>query len=439
MTIKILDLFAGVGGLSLGFEMVKDRSGKRVFELYRAVEIDKYACQTLRRRHREEKVIEGDLTKLKISKKIIDECKDNVSVVVGGIPCQSFSLIGPRSGFGKKIEKFRNDKRDNLYEHFRDIVDEIKPNIIVIENVKGILSKKNSKGNKIINKLICDFEKLGYNFENAKGEKWHLLNAADFGVPQKRERVILVGVKKLWKKILVPNIKPTHFDPSSENAEELLANGLKPYVSLYEAIGDLPKVKPKITFTGLREKEREIIRMKNKAIRSGKDKIEIDKRRFRKYLHKISQSGTEFFNFVRPNGYKYIDHHTARSQQISDIELFRLMRQGETAKDFMERMPDKSRRLIKYTMLSFKDKYRKQCWGQPSTTVFAHLEKDGNRFIHPKQARTYTPREAARIQSFPDKIIFEGSLSKKFKQIGNAVPPLLAFNIGKTVYKILEK
>ena len=89
-------------------------------------------------------------------------------------------------------------------------------------------------------------------------------------------------------------------------------------------------------------------------------------------------------------------------------------------------------------MLSFKDKYRKQKARKPSTTVFAHLSKDGNRFIHPTQARTYTPREAARIQSFPDDFTFEGTMTKKFKQIGNAVPPLMSYNIAKEISKIIE-
>jgi DNA (cytosine-5)-methyltransferase 1 len=88
-------------------------------------------------------------------------------------------------------------------------------------------------------------------------------------------------------------------------------------------------------------------------------------------------------------------------------------------------------------MLSFKDKYRRQNAGKSSTTIFAHLEKDGNRFIHPTQARTYTPREAARIQSFPDDFVFEGPMNKKFKQIGNAVPPLLAHNIALCVNKLV--
>lgn len=263
MAIKILDLFAGAGGLSLGFEMVKDSSGNSLFELYRAVDIDKYACQTLRKRHGDNKVIEGDITNFSVAKKVIDECKGKVSIIMGGIPCQSFSLIGSRSGFGKNIERFKKDKRDNLYEHFRDIVAEVKPNIIVIENVKGILSKKDTRGKRIIEKLIFDFEKLGYNFENEKKEKWHILNAADFGVPQRRERVILIGVKKSWKKNSIPAIEPTHFDPTCKNQEHFIANGLLPYVTIYEAIGDLPNVKPKITFTGLSEAEKDGIKRKN--------------------------------------------------------------------------------------------------------------------------------------------------------------------------------
>lgn len=438
MTIKILDLFAGAGGLSLGFELVKDQSNKKIFELYRAVEIDKYACDTLRKRYGDEKVIEGDITKLNIANRIIKECKSKVSIIVGGIPCQSFSLIGARSGFGKKIEKFKKDRRDNLYEHFRDIVEEVKPHLIVIENVKGILSKKDSKGNKIIDKLIRDFEKIGYIFENEKGEKWHLLNAANFGVPQKRERVILIGIKKSWKCAKIPDIEPTHFDPSSDNVNELVSKGLKPYVSIREAIGDLPRVSPKITFTGVNGNDKDRIKSKNKKINSGKDKKEHNITRLKEHLNRISLSGIEFFSFVRPNGYAYIDYHTARSQQLSDIKLFKLMEEGWTSKDVMDYGTKYMKSLIKYDMNTFQDKYRKQKWNDTSTTLFAHLEKDGNRFIHPKQARTFTPREAARLQSFPDDFIFEGTLSKKFRQIGNAVPPLLAYRVAEVIRGVME-
>lgn len=436
--LKILDLFAGVGGFSLGFELIKDEEGNSMFELHRAVEIDKYACETLKLRHGEEKVIGGDITKLHIANRIIKECRENVSVVVGGIPCQSFSLIGPRSGFGKKLEKFKVDQRDTLYEHFRDIVAEIRPNIIVIENVKGILSKKDIQGNLIIDKLLSDFEKLGYNFENeSDNSKFVVLNGADFGVPQRRERVIIIGIKKNWKNVKIPSIQQTHFNPNSDKVEEFRKNRLLPYVNLYEAIGDLPKLEAKITHTGLSKNMCSRVKKKNEKIFNGDQKIELDHTKYYNHFNSISKSGKLFFNYLRPNGYKYIDHHVARSQQLTDIELFAAMKPGETAKDFVQRAPKSSKRLIKYDMSSFLDKYRKQSANEPCTTIFAHLEKDGNRFIHYEQARTITPREAARIQSFPDDFIFAGPNNKKFKQIGNAIPPLLSKAVAQSIATIL--
>ena len=201
MTIKILDLFAGCGGLSLGFELFNKKKGEGIFELFMAVEIDKYTCNTLRNHYGKNKVIEGDITKPDIRNRVINNCKRKVSVILGGIPCQSFSMIGPRTGFGKKMRKFKNDKRDRLYEDFRDIVAAIKPNIVIFENVKGILSKKNRKGKFVIDNILSDFETLGYNLKNDKdGKKYMILNAADYGVPQRRERVLIIGIKKSWKK-----------------------------------------------------------------------------------------------------------------------------------------------------------------------------------------------------------------------------------------------
>lgn len=433
MTIKVLDLFAGAGGLALGLELVRNGSGKPVFELYRAVELDKYACETLRENFGEEQVIEGDLTDRKVHDRVINECGGNIDIVAGGIPCQSFSLIGPRSGYGINNERFKLDKRDDLYKEFSSIVRQLKPKVVLLENVKGILSKKDSGGNRIIDKLLCDFEKLGYCFDNEQGNrKYFVLNAADFGVPQIRARVIIVGIRKDWKRVRVPYVKPTHYNAAGNSA----AKGLLPYVTLWEAIGDLPAVFAKTTFTGLSKQEIEKQKTKNEKIDFGQDRITFMKKTYRKHLRSISLSGVKFFGFVRPNGYPYIDDHIARGQQVTDLHLFAAMKEGETAKEFVSRKPGLAKKLIKYKMDTFADKYRKQKRNAPCTTVFAHLEKDGNRFIHPLQTRTITPREAARIQSFPDDFIFKGPFSKKFKQIGNAVPPLMVYHIGIAVHKI---
>ncbi|MCK5605626.1 DNA cytosine methyltransferase [Candidatus Pacearchaeota archaeon] len=437
MTIKVLDLFAGAGGLALGLESVKDKSGRPVFEMFRAVEMDNYACDTLRENFGQDKVIEGDLTTRRIHKKVIGDCKGRVDVVVGGIPCQSFSLLGPRSGYGLKDERFKDDRRDDLYKEFRTIVKELRPKVVIIENVKGILSKKNQQGKKIIEILLKDFEKLGYHFSWGDDKpKYAVLNAADFGVPQMRERVIIVGILSEWKNVDVPIIKPTHFDPDANNADELRKKGLLPHLNMGEAIGDLQKVRAKLTFTGMNKAETELQKTMNKRIYSGDDRIPFIPEQFTSYLDKVSESGKAYFSFVRPNGYPSINYHVARPQQRTDIELFKAMKQGETAKEFIGRKPELSKKLIKYKMDTFEDKYRKQRWKAKCTTIFAHLQKDGNRFIHPKQVRSLTPREAARIQSFPDYYIIEGPYSKKFKQIGNAVPPLMAYNIGNAIYKI---
>ena len=430
MTHKILDLFAGVSGLSLGLELYKDSKGKKLFELYRSVEIDPFACDTLRTLHGAEKVIEGDLTSSDIHKKIVDQCRNKISVVVGGIPCQSFSLIGGRSGDQKRKEKFKEDNRDNLYYEYYKIVKELSPKIIVIENVKGILSKKNKDGSLIIDKIISDFEKLGYSFSHEKtGSKYSLVNSADFGVPQKRERVILIGVNSKWKKIKIPFVDKTH--------SELGAKKYLPYVTLFDAIGDLPKVKSNMTKTGLKKREYEELILHNKRANNGSDIIEISDISIKKHFSKLNKSGKQFIKFVRSKNKKTF-HHVARNHQKSDLYLFKKMKQGETAKDFLNRCSNEEKKLIKYGMNSFHDKYRRQHYGQPSTTIFAHLQKDGNRFIHPTQARTMTVREAARAQSFPDNFEFKGPMSQKFKQIGNAVPPLLSRNyIAPVLAKII--
>ncbi len=439
MTEKLLDLFAGAGGLSLGFELFVDERGKQIYELHKAVECDKYSCETLRKRYGSSKVIEGDLTNPKVRKRVIDECRGIVSFVVAGIPCQSFSVIGPRSGYGKKIEKFKNDKRDELYKEFCRIVEAIKPNIIVIENVKGILSKRGRDGEEIINKLTNTLENLGYNLKNNKYQnKYMMLNAADYGVPQTRERVIIIGVKKKWKKIDIPFVEPTHYDPKSCGKINGSILGLLPYVSLYQAIGDLPEVKAKITKTKLTETEISKIEKLNKYRDSGQDILPINGMKKNQHFKTIDHSGRQFLSFILNGENAFIHHHTARGQQASDIDLFNHMKQGETAEKFRKRCPHLAKKLIKYKMDSFKDKYRKQKWNEPCTTVFAHLEKDGNRFIHPEQARTLTPREIARVQSFPDDYLFEGPVSHKFRQIGNAVPPLLARQIAKTIYEVIR-
>ncbi len=437
--IKVLDIFAGGGGLSLGFDLVKDSEGGRVYEVVLAVDNDKYACETLRRYFkkeygREDIVLEADLTRPKTHKEIIKRCSDGVDIIIGGPPCQSFSLIGPRSGNGTDNKK-KYEVMDSLYKQYLRLVKHLKPSFIIFENVKGILSKKDEHGNKYIDIITSDFRRLGYSFESVNGEiktAYVVLNAADYGVPQERERVFLIGNNLGIKN---PYPEKTH--------------GKKQRITLFKSIGDLPKLKAKITYTDIKdEDEKEKINLLNERIYNGEDSVNYHDDLFKKHHDSLDKKGKAFLDFIKPNGILILKHHVARGQKKDDILLFRSMRQGMTAEDIFESRGKNIRRLrklIKYDMSSFKDKYKKQSWRKTCSTIFAHLEKDGNRFIHPdsSQARTITVREAARIQSFPDwypdQDGFVGPYNKIFRQIGNAVPPLLAIRIAESVYdKVTE-
>lgn len=430
--IKVLDLFAGAGGFSLGFDLVKDKKGNKAFEIVLTVDSDKYACQTLRKYFINEYgenyiVLEADLTDKATHKKIIEKCQESIDIIIGGPPCQSFSLIGARSG-NNNSNHHKYKIMDSLYKEYLALVKELKPSFIVYENVKGILSKKDNRGRGYIDIIISDFKNLGYSFESENGEvntDFIILTATDYGVPQARERVFLIG-----NNLGIKNPYPS------------ATNSMQEYVTLFESIGDLPKLKAKTTYTDIRnQKERENIERQNSRIYNGADSVEYHKDLFKAHYKSLGKTGKAFLDFVKPNGQVFLTHHVARGQKKNDILLFRGMRQGMTASDVFKSKREnirKLRRLIKYNMSSFLDKYRKQSWNKPCSTVFAHLEKDGNRFIHPAQPRTITPREAARIQSFPDWYEFEGPFVKKFWQIGNAVPPLLAMSIGKAMMKIIR-
>ena len=423
----VLDLFAGVGGFSLGFELAKDANDRAAFEIIMVVDNNRHCCETLRNHFSnsigDTTVIEGDLEKEDVKSEIIRKCRGKVDVIIGGPPCQSFSMIGPRSG--NKMKKGQKDIRDNLYRHYLEIVEAIGPESIVFENVRGILSKKDETGKPYIHRIISDFEALDYTFESENKEiesKYLLLNAANFGVPQNRQRVFLIG-NSLGEKNSFP--KKTHSTFSG--------NGLHRVLTLKDAIDSLPAVKPKLTFTGLTQSERSSAIKKNKRIYSGEATIPYPNKKFDLHYAHSDSAGREFLDFIRPFPLKELTLHVARPQQKTDIELFRLMPEGWTAKDVLEAKGrlSKLKKFIKYDMSSFTDKYKKLRWDKPSSTIFAHLSKDGNRFIHPdsRQHRTITPREAARIQSFPDYYQISGPKTAQFKQIGNAVPPILAYRI----------
>lgn len=390
-----IDLFAGCGGLSEGFY-------KCGYKALLHLEIDSVACETLKTRMRyygydnkeiDDAVLCADITDENIIAEIDNRVKETVDIIIGGPPCQAFSSVGR----AQSPDSMNNDPRNYLFENYLKILNHVKPKMFIFENVKGILTAK-PKGVKIFERIIREMSET-YNVVDDAGVI--LLNAADYGVPQIRERVILIGVRKDIDYINVNQIY-SDIRKTNSNDDENLPN----YFTVKDAIADLPKLLPGESA--------------NKVIAESKNAKNA-------YLEKISNDSSLVYN------------HEARKHNAQDIERYRILSSHKNwqLKDLQNVRPD----LVHHDPKHFGNRYTVQEWDKPGKTVVAHLYKDGNLFIHPdpEQARTFTVREAARIQSFPDDFVFEGSRTQQYKQVGNAVPPLMAEAFAKTLKNYLDK
>lgn len=403
MKHNYIDLFAGCGGLTDGFEQTDK------YTPYAFVEWDKNASNTLKHRLKtkwniknvDEKVLHFDIQRMDELlhgfddneygkhiglKKLINNT--NIDVIIGGPPCQAYSLAG-------RVQDKNNmkcDYRNYLFENYLKVVKEFKPKLFVFENVQGILSAM-PDGVHIIDRIRGDFEKEGYIIETNLS-KIALLNSSDYGVPQIRKRVIIIGINK--------NL--TKHNPKSI-LEDFYLNILPSFkvdkkITVKEAISDLEPLYP------LGENQ---------------------KVHYKKMSHHKSN----------------IANHTPRFHSQRDIEIF-----NELALDVSngsKKYPDiDSLKQLYYEKTGKKSsfhKYNVLAYDKQSNTIPAHLYKDGLRHIHPdpKQARSITPREAGRLQTFDDDFEFLGSQGACYQMIGNAVPPLLAKKIALAVDILLQK
>jgi len=375
MSKLLVDLFAGCGGLSLGME-------KAGFEVSFASDIDPICSETYIKNRNLDKsrMFVGDISDLNSRYKEFKEYLIDIDVVCGGPPCQGFSMANR--------QRLIDDPRNNLYKEYLLFLQKTKPKFFVMENVKGMLNK--------IDEIIADVKGyLGKQYDVA----YSVFNAKNYGVPQNRERLILIGNRiGLSSEQIIKDI----CDKSNQ----------VPDFTLYDAIHDLPPLQPN--------------RTKNN------NKVECVETGFTCTPHCYQQ--TDFYNFIN-EGKKinYLYNHKNRYNNDRDIEIFSRLPQGANSlhESITDIMPYKSRNGI------FKDKYFKLRYDDVCKTITSHMKFDCNMYIHPAQARGLSPREAARIQTFPDDFVFYGPQNSWYKQIGNAVPVKLAQAIGEEVIKYL--
>ena len=353
--LNVIDLFCGCGGLSYGFEM----AGYRVLL---GVDNWKDALITFQRNHAKSKIMYEDISLIN-GQDITDYIgcnRDDIDVIIGGPPCQGFSLSGKRD---------INDPRNKLYESFVRIVADIRPKAFLMENVPGIA--KLYKG-KVKEQILEDFTSIGYKV--SVPERW--LNAADYGVPQMRRRVFFVG------------LKDDYFEfPSPEYGGGFL---YKPYITSEEAIGDLPLLDNEI----------------------GEEGMPYTSPPMNDYQREMRKNSDAIYN------------HIATIHKPKTVDIISMVPDGGSYKDLPKELWNVRRVNIAWTRMNSKE---------PCFTI----DTGHNHHFHYKANRVPTVRESARIQSFPDDFIFAGGKVSQLRQVGNAVPPLLAKALAEKLKKYL--
>lgn len=393
MQYSVLDTFAGAGGFSLGFEL----AGAKVIG---AIEMDSWACETFKFNHPNATVMQGDITTMSDEQILNSFGKFNPDIVLGGPPCQGFSICNKNSGDPK-------DPRNSLFEEFIRVGRLLKPQVMIMENVPNLIKAKTESKELVVDIIKTELRNLGYHVEH------RILEATDYGVPQIRKRLVVIATRK---KMDNPFPEKTH---ATMSAPDLLEAGLRKCPTLWEAISDLPEIEA----------------------REGSEEAEYSMPPHNEYQQLLRKGANKLFN------HKSMNH----SKRL--VERFASMNWGDSTSDVPDHLRPLKRNSTEFSEKAYDQNNRRMHPERQCHTVPASFYAN---FVHPYKNRNFTAREGARIQSFPDWYVFkgkptvvshkllhrEGRLDEKhlcqYNQIGNAVPPLMAKAIAENILKQLR-
>lgn len=520
----IVDLFAGPGGLAEGFSSIRDQDGDSPFEVVLSVEKEASAHETLRLRSflrqfgdtfpkeyyaflngqedepdwtrlypKEWNAAEAEALNLELGTKTaatvldkhitrIREDYDGNIILIGGPPCQAYSLVGRARNKGNTSYKASEDKRHFLYKEYIRILDGLRPAVFVMENVKGLLSSS-IDGELIFDQVLDDLVDVGdgaYELvplapkqtslppppkqttlpltqkSKHRPPREFIVCAEELGLPQARHRVIVVGIRK---------------DIAKGLCKDTLAKGLlRPTderVGVREVLRGMPKLR-----SGISDEEDSPEAWAKVVVRAAKDVCDLELpltprqlKAFQSYARKIGKKlsrkplgrktraeasfrgscPASLRRWLKDSKLERLPNHETRSHMASDLQRYffaslfaKISGRSPKAVDFPAALAPNH---LSWDTGKFSDRFRVQQWNGPATTVTSHISKDGHYFIHPDpmQCRSLTVREAARLQTFPDNYLFKGNRTQQYVQVGNAVPPFLARKIAEALFGVLAE
>lgn len=502
-TIRIVDLFSGPGGLSEGFSACKpDPSANHPYEISISIEKDEAAHRTLRLRaflrqfqtfpaeyyawiegSRKEPVWSelypeqwraaddeavcaelGEQTTTATLSTAISKVKQlsaGRTLLIGGPPCQAYSLVGRARNSGTKSYIASEDHRHFLYREYCRVLNELSPAVFVMENVKGILSST-VEGRAIFGQVVSDLERAGPGYKlfgladdgsDVENPRRFLIKAEDFGVPQARHRVIICGIRED-----IANRLPAYKRPKlkkhnrSVTVDDVigcmsplrsgLSKGDSP-ASLREAVENAAALLNSISSSYVGKNSEAYLSL-IADVAAQVEKLAVCPRQSRTRNALSASLPTVLKRFIDDERLHAIPNHDTRGHMPSDLVRYMYaacFAAAEGVSPKASQFPDEiAPAHANWQSGKFADRFRVQRSGYPSTTITSHIAKDGHYFIHPdtKQCRSLTVREAARLQTFPDNYRFMGNRTEQYTQVGNAVPPYLALQIAEAILPVFD-